>query len=232
MFEYMSASIGPVVEGPENYETIYALDQPQYIPLRTLPGENGHSAISRWELTPEQRKAIVDGADILLEVTHFGGPLAPVRMMILNDRGRVAEDAKDNFKDWFCAQTKGTYAKALAQKTRRGIGMSEPNDNPNMPLEVMKKLLAIQDVAAGLITGAVATNSNPNANQAPITLKGVQDVMDMMKGTPYPNPYMRGGMMSIPNDPASYIHEILGRISYKPGGISEYTQMLGVIVLR
>ena len=116
MFDYLSASIGPVVEGLEDYEKIYALDQPQYIPLRTLPGENGLSAISRWALTPEQRKAIADGADILLEVTHFGGPLAPVRMMILNERGRVAEDAKDNFKKWFCSQTNGPYAKVLYEK--------------------------------------------------------------------------------------------------------------------
>jgi hypothetical protein len=44
MFDYLSASIGPVVEGLEDYEKIYALDQPQYIPLRTLPGENGMAA--------------------------------------------------------------------------------------------------------------------------------------------------------------------------------------------
>jgi len=115
-FDYLSASIGPVVEGMEDYEKIYALEQPEYIPLRTLPGENGMSAISRWELSKEQRKAIADGADILLEVTHFGGPLAPVRMMILNERGRIAEDAKGHFQKWFCAQTNGPYAKVLYEK--------------------------------------------------------------------------------------------------------------------
>jgi len=62
--------------------------------LRTLPGERGMSAITRWELTPEQREAVANGADILLEVHHFGGPLAPVRMMIL-DQSHIEEDAKE-----------------------------------------------------------------------------------------------------------------------------------------
>jgi hypothetical protein len=99
MFEYLSASIGPVVEGLEDYEKIYALEQRQYIPLRTLPGENGDSAITKWELSDTQRKAIADGADILLEVMHFKGPLAPVRMMVAKPEGTM-------WKEWFCAQAK------------------------------------------------------------------------------------------------------------------------------
>ncbi len=104
MFDYLSASIGPVVEGLEDFEKIYALEQAKYIPLRTLPGENGNSAITRWEISEEQRKAIADGADIMLEVVHFKGPLAPVRMMIVKP-----ENDLKLWRKWFCAQTKGNY---------------------------------------------------------------------------------------------------------------------------
>lgn len=109
MFEYLSTSIDPVVEGLEDFEKIYALEQAQYIPLRTLPGEDGNSAITRWELTPFQRKAIAEGADLMLEVVHFGGPLAPVRMMVVKPEG-------PEWNRWFCSQTKGTYWDKLRDK--------------------------------------------------------------------------------------------------------------------
>lgn len=98
-FDYLKPAIGEVVDGLEDHEKIYALDQAQYNPLRTLPGENGMSAISRWELTPDQRKMIADGADILLEVHHFGGPLAPVRMMVLDQTG-LNDGEKQHFASW------------------------------------------------------------------------------------------------------------------------------------
>lgn len=110
MFEYLSSSINPVVEGLEDFEKIYALDQGQYIPLRTLPGENGNSAITRWELTPTQRQMIADGADILLEVVHFGGLLAPVRMMVAKPAGGKL------WNQWFCSQTNGPYWEELKEK--------------------------------------------------------------------------------------------------------------------
>lgn len=123
MFDYLSASIGPVVEGLEEFEKIYALEQGCYVPLRTLPGkvkdplparltalpaENSKSAITRWEMTPEQRKAIAEGADIFLEVIHFGGPLAPVRMAI----GKQENDI-DLWNEWFAAQTNAPYGAEL-----------------------------------------------------------------------------------------------------------------------
>ena len=114
MFDSLSASIGPVVEGLEDYEKIYALEQPEYIPLRTLPGENGNSAITRWELSPAQRQAIVDGADIFLEVIHFGGPLAPVRLAI----GKQENDPK-LWAEWFCAQTSGPYYNKLKERREK-----------------------------------------------------------------------------------------------------------------
>jgi hypothetical protein len=131
MFDYLSASIGPVVDGLEEFEKIYALEQGCYVPLRTLPGnvkaplptrlttlpaENSHSAITRWELSPEQRQMIADGADIFLEVIHFGGPLAPVRMAI----GKQENDA-ELWNRWFCAQTNGPYGEELKRRREEAL---------------------------------------------------------------------------------------------------------------
>jgi hypothetical protein len=59
-FDYLTPAIGPVIDGLEDYERIYALEQmTDYVPLRTLPGENGRSAIYRLELTEEQRKGLM-----------------------------------------------------------------------------------------------------------------------------------------------------------------------------
>jgi hypothetical protein len=113
VFDYLSASIGPVVEGLEDFEKIYALEQAEYIPLRTLPGENGFSAITRWELTDKQREAIANGADVFLEVIHFGGPLAPVRMAI----GKQENDPK-LWNEWFAAQTKAPYYKEVSKRRK------------------------------------------------------------------------------------------------------------------
>lgn len=106
MFDYLNSHDGPVVKGLEQHETVYAKDQPEYAPLRTLPGDNGKSAISRFHLTEEQRKAIADGADIYLEIVHFGGPLAPSRLMVMSE----PSESESHFMQWWKAQTKGTYS--------------------------------------------------------------------------------------------------------------------------
>jgi hypothetical protein len=83
MFDYLSPKNGPVIDGLEAQEVVYAKDQPEYIPLRTLKSNGSMGAvISRWSLTPEQRKAVADGADIFLELSTFGNPLQPIRMAI------------------------------------------------------------------------------------------------------------------------------------------------------
>lgn len=108
-FDYLSPATGPVVEHLDNYERIYALEQmAEYLPLRTLPGENGLSAIYRLELTEGQKRMIAEGADVLVEILHFGGPLAPTRVMILNQRETSGEESR-NLSRWFAAQTKGPY---------------------------------------------------------------------------------------------------------------------------
>ncbi len=107
-FDYLTPAIGPVVNGLEDHEKIYALEQPEYVPLRTLSGENGNSAIYRVELTQEQRAMIADGDDVLIEILHFGGPLAPSRVMILNQRELSGQETT-NMAEWFAVQIKARH---------------------------------------------------------------------------------------------------------------------------
>lgn len=85
--EYLNPFDGPVVMGRESEDVVYAKDQPEYKPLRTLvyetyPNSQDIRVMSRWTLTPEQRKKVTDGADIYLTLLTFGGPLQPVLMGI------------------------------------------------------------------------------------------------------------------------------------------------------
>lgn len=108
-FDFLTPAIGPVVEGLEEHEKIYALEQmDQYLPLRTLPGEEGKSAIYRLELTEKQRNIVAHGGDVLVEILHYGGPLAPSRVMILNQKD-CSEEELQNLSRWFAAQSKGPY---------------------------------------------------------------------------------------------------------------------------
>ena len=119
-FDYLTPAIGPVVDGLEDNEKIYALEQmADYLPLRTLPGENGRSAIYRLELTEEQRRIVGEGGDILVEIIHFGGPLAPSRVMLMNQKD-LTEEERDNFARWFGAQTKGPYRITNAREDLSG----------------------------------------------------------------------------------------------------------------
>jgi hypothetical protein len=83
MFEYLSPADRPVINALEAHEVVYAKDQPEYIPLRTLRGNTPEvPVLSRWTLTPEQRKAVADGADIFLQLLTFGNPLQPIVMAV------------------------------------------------------------------------------------------------------------------------------------------------------
>lgn len=105
MFDYLSAHDGPVIDGLEQFETVYAKNQPEYLPLRTLPGQEGNSAISRFHFTDAQRKAVAEGADVYLEIVHFRGPLAPSRLMVMDDNRK----SSSMFHEWWKLQTGGTY---------------------------------------------------------------------------------------------------------------------------
>lgn len=102
MFDYLHPKDGAVVDGLENQEIVYAKDQPEYIPLRTLRGKFPmYPVLSRWTLTPEQRQAVANGADIFLELsvcsnpeTGAPNPLQPIRMAVSDASGSA-------FAEWF-----------------------------------------------------------------------------------------------------------------------------------
>jgi hypothetical protein len=92
--DYLLPKDGPVFDGLESKEVVYAKDQPEYIPLRTLVyAGRDTKVISRWTLTDEQRKAVAEGADIFLMLFTFGHPLQPIQMAV--------SDGKDD-TDWVC----------------------------------------------------------------------------------------------------------------------------------
>src|SRR5689334_6353919 len=82
-FSYLSPADRAVIDAFEAHEVVYAKEQPEYIPLRTLRGNTREvPVLSRWTLTPEQRKAVADGADIFLQLLTFGNPLQPIVMAV------------------------------------------------------------------------------------------------------------------------------------------------------
>lgn len=98
MLDYLQPKNGPVFPGLEWREIVYAKDQPQYIPLRTLVSDGPErKVISRWTLTEEQRKAILDGADIFLELSTYSQPLQPIRMIVCDGK---TNDSCPMSTDW------------------------------------------------------------------------------------------------------------------------------------
>ena len=73
-------------EGHENV-VVFAKDQPQYEPLPAQRQENG-VIWTRWQLTEDGRRAIMDGARVDLWVWTFGNPLQPVRLAVEGRRGQ------------------------------------------------------------------------------------------------------------------------------------------------
>jgi hypothetical protein len=91
---------GPVLAAYEASEVVYAKDQPQYTPLRTLVkygqveimhvGETEivdrpMKVLSRWAPSLEQREFIAQGGDLFLELMVLGSPLQPIRMFVGSD---------------------------------------------------------------------------------------------------------------------------------------------------
>lgn len=98
MFEYLTPADRPVVDGLESHEVVFARDQPQYIPLRCLRAETPEGDVmSRWTLTPEQRKAVTDGADIFLTLQTFGNPLQPILVAVSDSPNAAYFAARFNF---------------------------------------------------------------------------------------------------------------------------------------
>ena len=68
--------VQPVVPGNEEFEVVYAKNDPTYPPLPVLRTE--HAMLSRWRLTDEERAYIAAGGDLFICVLHFGDKLQPI----------------------------------------------------------------------------------------------------------------------------------------------------------
>lgn len=68
--------VQPVVPGNEEFEVVYAKNDPGYLPLPVLRTE--HAMLSRWRLTDEERAYIAAGGDLFICVLHFGDKLQPI----------------------------------------------------------------------------------------------------------------------------------------------------------
>jgi hypothetical protein len=69
-------AVSPVVPGNEEFEVVYAKDQPEYQPLPVLRTEK--ALLSRWRLSEAERAHIAAGGDLFVCVLHFGGTLQPM----------------------------------------------------------------------------------------------------------------------------------------------------------
>ena len=88
-------SVSPVwTEEEIPVERVIALDQEQYVPIIVLPirYSDGISALAvRFRLSTEERKAIAEGADIILTEMTFGGPFTPVHIAVCQPNVRPYE---------------------------------------------------------------------------------------------------------------------------------------------
>ena len=79
-------SVSPVWTDAEvEIERVIALDQPQYQPIIILPVryiDNTSGLSVRFRLTDEERRAIAEGADLVITELTFGGPFTPLNMAV------------------------------------------------------------------------------------------------------------------------------------------------------
>lgn len=77
-------SVSPVwTEKEVEMERVIALDKAEYAPIIVLPVRysDGLSGMSvRFKLSDEERKAITEGADIVVTELTFGGPFTPLNL--------------------------------------------------------------------------------------------------------------------------------------------------------
>ena len=76
--------VSPVIPGHENFETVFAKDQPEYLPLPTI--QTDKAVLSRWSLTPEEREYIAQGGDLFIIQLNYAQALQPVLPIANNSR--------------------------------------------------------------------------------------------------------------------------------------------------
>ena len=72
----------PIDPGAEYGELrVYGAGQPEYelLVARTVVGK---ALLTKWQLSEDDRRAILDGANLMLHILTFGHPLQPVSLWI------------------------------------------------------------------------------------------------------------------------------------------------------
>lgn len=101
MFRYLLPKEGPVIQGLESREIVFAKDQPQYIPIRALKSSHANGRVTtRWTLTDDQRKAVAEGADIFLMLLTFHEPLQPIQLATGDGTEDTAWAARTLLDEW------------------------------------------------------------------------------------------------------------------------------------
>ena len=83
--------VSPVMPGSKEIEVVYGKNQPEYNPLPAVYLDTpSRPVLSRWRLTEEERKAVTEGADIVLTLLSFQGqcpmchtPLTPSHLQVV-----------------------------------------------------------------------------------------------------------------------------------------------------
>lgn len=73
--------VSPVVPGAALPETVFAKDQPEYIPLPAHVTTDGY-VISRWRLSWKERLRLFFRGDIYHWQGAFGNPLQPISISV------------------------------------------------------------------------------------------------------------------------------------------------------
>jgi hypothetical protein len=77
-------AVSPVMPGSEPIEVVLGKDQPEYMPLPAVYLDTpSRPMITRWRLSDEEREAVANGADIVLQQLTFRSPFQPINVQIV-----------------------------------------------------------------------------------------------------------------------------------------------------
>jgi hypothetical protein len=76
--------VSPVMPGSEPIEVVIGKDHPEYLPLPAIYLDiTCRPMITRWRLSDEEREAVADGADVVLQQLTFGHAFQPVNLQVV-----------------------------------------------------------------------------------------------------------------------------------------------------
>jgi hypothetical protein len=76
--------VSPVMPGSEAIEIVLGKDQPEYIPLPAVYLDmNCRPMVTRWRFTDEEREAIANGADLVMQQLTFKQAFQPINVQVV-----------------------------------------------------------------------------------------------------------------------------------------------------